>query len=286
MLSAPPQTREEGQRQRNLPAYLTRYVPLWQTPLWFEAERWRRVVRNQPIAIACRDTIIMNVLTLGYQITARNPELTQDYRDDIDWYTKLIRDADDEGYEVVSDLVLQDMLDIPFGGIAELGRRNERPDGRVKWIKRADGGTCFPTFNSDTPVGQRLKELPTETAWFPRHTITRAYLSPRPEILRKGWGMAPPEKIYLAIELLFRGDRYYADLLLDTPEVGILDLGDMAEDVANAWFDPWRDLLTGVDPFKIPVLYEHTSEAKFISFNRSPVDMMFDKATAKYTFLC
>jgi hypothetical protein len=97
--------------------------------------------------------------------------------------------------------------------------------------------------------------------------------------------MAPPEKIYMALEMLNRGDRYYASLLLDTPEAGILDLGDMAEDSAKRWIKGWQAMLGGVDPFKVPVLYEHEKPASFIPFSRSPTDLMFDKAILKYAAL-
>ena len=86
------------------------------------------------------------------------------------------------------------------------------------------------------------------------------YISPRPDIKREGWGLAPPEKTYLALEMLNRGDYYYANLLIDTPAAGILDLGDMAQDSAEEWVKAWRKMLTGIDPFKIPVLYEHANK--------------------------
>jgi hypothetical protein len=98
--------------------------------------------------------------------------------------------------------------------------------------------------------------------------------------------MPPPERIYLAIELLFRGDAYYANLLLDTPEAGILDLKDMSKTSATTWLEAWRGILTGTDPFKVPVLYEHEEAAEWISFTRPPTEMMFDKALVNYHGLC
>jgi hypothetical protein len=98
----------------------------------------------------------------------------------------------------------------------------------------------------------------------------------------EGWGIAPPQKIYLALELLNRGDKYYANLLLDTPEAGILDLGDMAEKAAKEWVEAFRTMLGGIDPLKIPVLYEHNNDVNFIPFGKPPTDLMFDRVTAKY----
>jgi hypothetical protein len=94
--------------------------------------------------------------------------------------------------------------------------------------------------------------------------------------------MAPPEKIYLALELLNRGDVYYANLLLDTPQAGLLDLGDMSKQSAEQWVEGWRKMLTGIDPFKIPVLYEHEKPVNYIPFTRNPTELMFDKATMKF----
>lgn len=94
--------------------------------------------------------------------------------------------------------------------------------------------------------------------------------------------MAPPEKIYLALELLWRGDKYYADLLLNTPEVGILDLGDMEKSSAEQWVKSFQDLMYGVNPMKIPVVYEHTTETKWIPFGKLPNDIMFEGITRKY----
>src|SRR5258706_1505453 len=133
MLPAP--TINPGQRQEVYPAYFSRYVPNWQSPGWLDAWRWRRVVANVPWLAACRDTLIMNVLTLDWRITARDPDQSWDYRNDIDYYTELIRDIDDEGYDIHTEKILKDAYDIPFGGCSELGKRNDDPAGRVRWAR-------------------------------------------------------------------------------------------------------------------------------------------------------
>jgi hypothetical protein len=163
-----------------------------------------------------------------------------------------------------------------------LGYIGDNPINSLAWIRPLDGGTLFPTHNMKYPVGQSIKENPTNVVYFPKHAIARIYMSPRTDLMREGWGMAPPEKIYLALELLRRGDSYYANLLLDTPEVGILDLMDMAKEDAEDWVKSWRDMLTGIDAFKIPVLYQHTQAAKFIPFTRSPAEIAYDKTTMRY----
>jgi hypothetical protein len=256
-------------------------------PGWLDAARWRQVVLNVPGCVAYRDTLIMNVMTLDWRVVSRVPEDAWQYRSEIDWYTKLFRDIDDEGYDIHTEKVLKDCYDIPFGGASEVGRSGDSPTGRAKWVRHIDGGTLYPTQNVDFPVAQFTPYMvQVNPILFPSHTVVRTYLSPRTEIERRGWGMAPPERAYLAVEMLYRGDRYYADLFLDVPEVGVLDLGDMEEESAKSWVESWRNLLTGPgDSFKIPVLYGHTTKADFISFTRPPTEMMFDKGLEKYLTL-
>ena len=153
------------------------------------------------------------------------------------------------------------------------------------WLELLDGGTLFPYPNNDWPVGQYIREAGMTTPiFFPKHAINRVYYSPETYIKMEGWGIAPPQKIFLALELLNRGDKYYANLLLDTPEAGILDLGDMAEKAAKEWVEAFRTMLGGIDPLKIPVLYEHNNDVNFIPFGKPPTDLMFDRVTAKYAF--
>ncbi len=282
VLAQPPDTIvEPGQRQKDLPPHITRYLPSWTTPEWLQAEAWRRVVRQQPVAINARDFIISSVSSLPWRVVARNAEDTEKYGTEIEYYTELFG-TQDGGYLNHTELMMQDMLDLPFGGASEVIREGDNPEGRVLSIIRMDGATLFPTFSNEWPVGQIIRELADRPVYFPKHAISRAYYTPRPEILRKGWGMAPPEKIYLAIQLLYRGDSYYGNLLADTPEAGILDLGDMSKDSAQSWLKSWQDLMYGTDPFKVPVLYEHTTATKYIPFGRSPVDLAYERTTLRY----
>jgi len=279
----PPPDREKGQRSLALPDYITRIVPIWQNPGWLSGETWRNVVKSQPVAMICRETLIANITALDWKIEPRDSNKRDELRAEIDYYTQFLSNNGELDYVQLLEWIVQDYLDIPFGSGVEIGREGDSPEGRVMWIEPLDGATLFPTLNSNYPVGQFLKERPSDFVYFPQHAINRLYMTPRTEIRRKGWGMAPPEKIYLSLELLNRGDRYYANLLLDTPPVGILDLGDMSKETAELWLASWRDLLGGTDPFKIPVLYEHEKTAEFVSFTKSPTELMFDKATSKYT---
>jgi len=101
----------------------------------------------------------------------------------------------------------------------------------------------------------------------------------------EGWGMAPPEKIFLALEMIRRGDFYYWKFLSDTPEAGVLDLMDVTYEDANDWIESCKDLFTGISPMKIPVLAEHTIAAKWIPFGKDPNSIQFDSTYHKYVSL-
>lgn len=283
----PAQSRQPNQRSQRISDHLTRYLPNYTQPEWLDAQMWRQIVARQPIAQICKNRLTEYVLSLDYKIEPRDSTQRDELKDEIRYYTRFIENNSVMDYATLTEWLMDDFQTIPFGAAVEVGREGDSPDGRVLWIEPLDGGTLFPTLSYDYPVGQRIPNSEvTQTVYFPSHAINRLYMSPRTEIMRKGWGMPPPEKIYLALELLNRGDKYYANLLLDTPEVGILDLGDVSEESAKEWLEGWRTMLGGIDPFKIPVLYEHEKPANFISFTRSPTELMFDKATMKYAAIC
>lgn len=283
----PAPDRQKGQRSIDLPeTYINRIIPQYVAPAWGEADFWRRAVSGQPFATICRDILIDKLLALDWKIEPRESDKRDEYKEEIDYYTQFFEHNDSIDYTELIEWVNKDALDLPFGGAVELGYEGDDPNNNLAWIEPLDGGTLFPTFNSDFPVGQAIRESPIKTVYFPWYAINRIYCSPRTDIKRKGWGMAPPEKIFLALISLSRGDVYYANLLLDTPEVGILDLGDMAKEDAEEWVQSWKSLLGGVDPFKIPVLYQHDNPANWIQFNRSPTELLFDKTIMKYAGIC
>ncbi len=214
----------EDTRAIKLPVYLNRLVPYWGHPGWLMADRWRYFVRNQPLAAVCRDTLIQNVLSTPWDIVPRDPgdKSSPSLKKEIDRLKKDVFEVANGDFDTFCELTLQDMLDLPFGGAFETPREDDSPDGKVLMMDHIDGGTLLPTGDDENPVEQRVKQMPTRTVRFPNYAIERVYVNPRPEIDRMGWGMAPPEKIYLAMEMLYRGDRYYANLLLDTPEAGVL----------------------------------------------------------------
>lgn len=288
VVNVPMPSKEEGQRSINITdLFITRWTPPWSRPPSLPAYTWRAWVLNQPVAVACREALISMLIGLDWQISARNTDDKEDLAATIRYYTKLFEHG---GYYLGSDFstllewVLGDLLDIPFGGAVEVGRKGDDPKGRVVFLRPLDGGTLYPTLNKQFPVVQYYQGY-TAVA-FPDYAVARLQMTPRPEIFREGWGIAPPEKIYFALDMLNRGDKYYANLLLDVPPAGILDLGDMEESSAKTWIGSFKDFAANTtDAFRIPVLYEHNNPVNFLPFGKVPNDIMYDHITLKYAAL-
>lgn len=261
---------------------LWRILPRWISPQHVDGRLWRSVVNGQMIAMVCRDTLIMEVLGLEWYIRPRDPDRKEELSDDVDHYTEVFLRGDDWGYDIMVDRLLQDTLDLPFGGALEIGRG---PGDRVDHLYNVDGATLAPTPDPEWPVVQMHYLGVLTPVVLHRSEVERIFITPRTSIERRGYGMAPPEKIYFALELLARGDRYYANLLLDTPAAGILDLVDISEGSARDWVGSFRELMIGPEAFKIPVLYEHEKPATWIPFTQSPSELLFDVTSLKYAGL-
>ncbi|KKL93595.1 hypothetical protein LCGC14_1873130, partial [marine sediment metagenome] len=281
-----PPDQPEDQRAIHIPTFLSRILPYYGQPQWLQAQHWRQFVKNQNVAIVARDTLIANMLNMEYDIVSRNPDdagLTK-IKNAVDYYKEVFENFDGD-FDIHLDLILQDMLTLPFGGASEEGRWDDDPEGPIIWSEHIDAATLFPTGNPTHPVAQRVPDVPGVQVVFPEHAINRMYMTPRPDIRLKGWGMAPPQKIYLAIDMLFKGDIYYWKLLLDTPEAGLLDLMNMKETHAVPWIEAFREMFQGIDGFKLPVLYGHDKAAQWIPFNRPPLEMMYDTVYRRYAQL-
>src|SRR3989304_4327024 len=102
-------TKESGQRSQILPMYIYRVFPQWNMPEWVYAEQWRAVVRSQPIAMACRDTLISNILALDWKIETRDSDQRDELEDEMDYYTELLEDNGDVEYSQHVEWVGQDV---------------------------------------------------------------------------------------------------------------------------------------------------------------------------------
>ena len=286
---------EPKPKSLQIPPFLRRYLPDFLTPMWVEAARWRNVVRNEPTAIICRDRLIVYAQAQPWDITAKNIKDAKKLEPDIAYYKKFVL----KDFDTIIDLLWQDALDLPVGGNIELVRwpsnflptierdgetfrvTQPNPKGHIFKLVPIDGATIVPTHDLEFPVMQRLQGDIGNAVYFGHNEIGRVVLTPRPEIRIKGYGMPPPQRIYMAISLLYYGNQYYARLLLDTPEAGILDLIDMNQKDAEDWVSSYQNLLQGIDPQKIGVLYQHTQAAKWIPFGRPPSEMSYDNVTLK-----
>ena len=286
---------EPKSKSLQIPPFLRRYLPDFLTPMWIEAARWRNVVRNEPTAIICRDRLIVYAQAQPWDITAKNIKDAKALEDDIKYYKNFVLGD----FDVILDLLWQDALDLPAGGNIELVRwpanvlptierdgeifkvTQPAPKGHIFKLVHIDGATIVPTHDPEFPVMQKLQGDLGNAIFFGRNEIGRIILTPRPEIRIKGYGMPPPQRIYMAISLLHYGNQYYARLLLDTPEAGILDLMDFKQEDAEAWVSSYQNLLQGVDPQKIGVLYNHDKPAKWLPFGRPPSELSYDNVTLK-----
>lgn len=292
ILNLPVPTKESNPRQKSIninDLFLTRFLPPWSRPASLPANTWRAWVLNQPVAIVCRETLIANLLALDWKVTPVNSKYKEELEPTIKYYTKLFKNGGDYpglglDYSGLVEWIAGDVLDTPFGGGAEIGRKGGTENGRVQWIRPLDAGTLYPTLNQDFPVVQFWQGW--EAVAFRTWEISRTFMSPHAYIWREGWGMAPPEKVYFALDLLNRGDKYYANLLLDVPTAGILDLGDMEKSSAEEWITAFKTFVNdNTTSFRVPVLYEHNNPVEFISFGKVPNDIMFDHITLKYAAL-
>jgi hypothetical protein len=277
------------------PPYLWRIPTLWQMPQWQQANVWRWLVYNQPIAMLCRARLINYLLGLPWEITAKDPDEKDKVEEDARYYTAWVL----RSFDLIFDKLWQDALDLPVGGVVEIVRwpagvkpiiregeeeykvTRDHPKGHPFRLVNLDGATVFPTFEPDIPLAQKIPELD-KVVYFTETEIGRIGIQPRTEMRLQGYFKAPPEQIYLAMQMVNDTDHYYHDLVKEVPPVGILDLTDMQEHQAKDWVGSVRSLFEGSDPFKIPVLYDHEQPAVFIPFGKSPQELLFDTASLRY----
>lgn len=245
---------------------------------------WRAITRSQGVAMDAIATLQMHMKSKPYDIRARDANRADELKEEIDYYKGVFKNCQEgDGFLVYQDYIIEDFYMTPFGAGTEAVRYSDK---RLYTFRAIDSATLFPSLNPLLPYYQYVPETGApEPIYFDRTEMVRMWQSPRSELMRRGWQMTPVEKLYLALEMLNRGDRYYANLLLDTPEAGLLDLGDMSQESALQWIQSFRTLFQGVDGFKIPVIYEHTTPAKYIPFGRPPTDLLFDSTTYKYAQL-
>jgi len=101
-------TKKQGQRSVNLPLYLDRYVPAWSSPEWLDANVWRKIVANQPLAVICRDTLIANITALDWKIEPVDSNMRDEVREDIKYYEKFFQYTGDYDYVDILEWICKD----------------------------------------------------------------------------------------------------------------------------------------------------------------------------------
>lgn len=255
---------------QDAPPYISRapYYPI--NPSLFTNEQWRFVAK-EPITRLCVRHIIREIVSLDWDIISEaGPK-----RDDtgvIDYFTRVFEEADDgDGWDYHISRVVQDALELPIGGVVE-----PAPDdftGMAGAIYHVDGATVFPTFDPIYPFVQINPFNSAERVYFQKGDLIRLLFQPRTDLRRKQFQESPVESALMGIEALSKMYLYYMRQLSDTPIAGILDLMDMSAGEAQDWAREYREMLEGIDPLKIPVLYDHVKPARFIGLGRSPQDV-------------
>lgn len=283
-------------KQKSLEApFLWRIPTIWRMPQWQQAAQWRFFVYNQPIAMLCRGKLINYLLGLPWEVASKNPDEKDDLEEDINYYTNWVF----RNFDIIFDMQWQDALDLPIGGTVEILRfrpddkpviqegdeeykvTRTHPKGHVFKLLNIDGASLFPTYEPDIPLAQKIPELES-VVYFTENEVGRIGIQPRTEMRLKGYFKPPPEQVFLAMQMVSDADHFYNNLLKEVPPVGILDLIDMNQQDASDWVGSVRSLFEGNDPFKIPVLYQHTAPASFIPFGKSPQELLFDTASLRY----
>ncbi len=250
---------------REAPPYISR-SPLYLTyPTVFNAEQWRMVAR-EPITRLCIRHILRELVALEWDITSDNPD--RDKETIINIKTTFDHADDGDGWDAFLSRVLQDAMELPTGGFAELS-----PDditGLIGGLYHIDAGTMYPTYDLQVPWVQINPYDSTQRIFFKNNEIGRLVLNPRTDIRKRPFQESPVESAFMSIEALSRIYIYYLKQLGDTPMAGILDVMDMSETEAIDWAKGFREMYSGIDPLKVPLLYDHTKPARFIPLSHSP----------------
>lgn len=235
-----------------------------------DIDRWR-LIAGEPVNRLARKMIQREVSSLNFQILPRDLE-NEDHQEASRYYSAMFGD-----FRNLATRTLKSICEIPQGGAWEVGWMDaifdEGRRGTLSFVKFVDAGTLWPTTDPGHPIVQIDPKQSTRRVWFRDDEIKRILAYPRDEFDRTWWQESPTESSFLAIEALSKIYVYYLKQLQDTPMAGILDLMDFSQEHATKWAENFREMLTGIDPIKIPILYEHEQPAQFLELGRNPSEM-------------
>ena len=245
--------------------YLTRSLFRFSDPTGLMAPQWRLIAR-EPVNRSAQRFIIRELSALEWLITStrRNDPRVDEYVENWDAIFE-----DGQGWNVWLSRMVEDTCTLPFGGACEVGYRGDE----LEWTLHVDATTLLPTYERLAPYVQVNPDNATQRVYFKRNQLRRLRVSPRPDIRYKEYQISPTEDAFLEIEALSKIYLYYMQELTDTPPLGILDMMDFSESEVVQWARNFREMIEGVDPIKVPLLYDHEKPATFIPFGRSPQDL-------------
>lgn len=260
-------------------------VNLLGTSQYLSAAPWRRVLYSSPTVWACVKAHGDQLAALPWSITTKDKSEQHIKKSKIDYYTEeVVGKFNNENYDVGVLRCNRDILTIPQGGNCEVVYRTSGNwAGEVDRVENIDGGTLTATGNKWWPLIQRDPNDSRRYVVFYRDDVRRILLNPRPEYDLTGYQQSPLEMCYLAIDAIAKGDFYYLNFLTETPSAGILDLKDFTKAEAIVWSKSWKEMLSGNDALKIPILYEHEEDIKWIPFGQPPEAIMLAESLARYT---
>lgn len=262
---------EKSARPRSVqqaPPYISRAPFYIQNPTMFTMDQWRQVAK-EPVTRLCIRHIIREISALELDIISEKPDEDEGT---LKYFNQILEDADDgDGLDSFLSRVLQDAMELPIGGCVEIA-----PDdltGMAGGLYHVDGATVYPTYDRNIPFVQINPYDTAQRVYFRRGQIERLMIMPRVDLRRRPFQESPVESAFMSIEAMSRMYIYYMKQLGDTPMAGILDLMDMTEKEAGDWAIQFREMYEGIDPLKIPILYDHVKPAKFIQLARNPQDL-------------
>lgn len=262
----------EPQRLDPVPPFLVRQGLAPTNPFGITPTQWRSIVARAPVVSLCIRTLSMQVCAIPWKIVADN-------NNEVDFYTELIDNANAESFDLFVERVVEDMLSVPFGGAVEPVRTR---DGDLAGLYHVDGGSLFPTYDQDHPYVQVDPDNSLRRVYYTDEQLERVVWAPMADMRNYGWSKPPVMEVFGAVEALMRSDVFYSQFLANTPEAGILDLMDMKKADAEEWLKSWQQLMMGIDPLKIPVLYQHEHAAQFIAFARTPSEISLPEIVKRY----
>lgn len=242
-------------------------------PSLLSPEQWR-YTSAEPTNNAYQ-THLIRALKLSYKFIPKKGEdpKSKEVKEIIKYYEELFeRSAWDLATKTLWE---KDSYDLPFGGCLEIGWWSDNAfggkfpagypawivfvDAGTMWINQAGGNNGYPFCQIDPNNTQRI--IP-----FRRREIARLGYLPHTDIKLHGYYKSPTEQNYTIIEALSRLYIYDLKSLSDTPIAGILDLADFSEEDVIEWAAGFKEMMSGIESIKIPLLFEHERPARWIPF--------------------